>query len=213
MKRIRQILQNTSFIMLILSSSTLMAQDPPDISLIFYLNENSEVGTLVGTVNATDPDGDQLTYAITSGNEADAFAISSTSGDITVSDQDILNFETIPSFVLMIEANDGNGGIIVTEVTINLNEIPLGFAKSEVLAAVYPNPTSKVFFVDFTDVLPSSDKITMYSLDGSEVSFGLQSVSNTKVEIDLEGLDGGVYLLQIVNENGRHFQRRIFKTN
>jgi len=213
MKRICKILQNTVCVTLILFSSKPMAQNPPDISLIFYLDENSKVGTLVGTVQATDPDGDVLTYAITSGNEAGAFAISSTSGDITVSDEDLLNFDTTPSFVLMVAANDGNGGIIVAAITINLNEVPLGFENDEGLITVFPNPTSEVLFVELAGSLSPQDEIVMYSMGGRKVSIGLRFVSNTKIEIDLGALKKGIYLLKVAKENGQGFQRRIFKTN
>lgn len=213
MKMIRKILQNTVCVTLILLSPRLMAQDPPDISLIFYLDENSIDGTLVGTVKATDPDGDVLMYAIASGNEAGAFEISSTSGDIVVNDEDLLNFDTTPSFALMVEANDGKGGIIVAAITINLNEIPLGFEDYEELITVFPNPTTEVLFVEFTEALSRHDEIMVHSMGGRQVSIGLRFVSNSKIEIDLGELNRGIYLLKIAMENGQGYQRRIFKTN
>ncbi|MEP1095848.1 MAG: cadherin domain-containing protein [Cyclobacteriaceae bacterium] len=213
MIRNKELRKKGIFMLFTLLSVQLIAQDPPDLSLIFYLDENSKAGTLVGTVKATDPDGDQLTYTITSGNEAGAFAISSTSGDITVNNEDLLDFDVTPSFALMVEANDGKGGVMVAAITINLNDIPLGFENHKELLTVFPNPTSKVLFVEFAGVLSHLDEIAMYSMEGRQISVSLQPVSNTKVEIDLGELNEGIYLLKIAKENGHYFQQRIFKTN
>ena len=82
----------------------------------FSLSENSANGTVVGTVAATDPDaGDTLTYSITGGNTNNAFAINSSTGQITVNNAAALDFETTPTFVLTVQVrgrwrSDGHGG-------------------------------------------------------------------------------------------------------
>ena len=48
------------------------------------IDENSAGGTVVGTVVASDPDGNNLSYAITAGNIDGAFAINGSSGQISV---------------------------------------------------------------------------------------------------------------------------------
>ena len=53
----------------------------------FTLDENSANGTVVGSVSATDPEGDGLSYAILSGNINSAFAINAATGQITVGEQ------------------------------------------------------------------------------------------------------------------------------
>ncbi|WP_013320730.1 beta strand repeat-containing protein [Gloeothece verrucosa] len=78
----------------------------------FTLAEKTAVNTLVGTVIASDSDGDALTYSITGGNldvDGDgtaAFAIDNT-GKITVTDADDLDYETHPKFNLTVTASDG----------------------------------------------------------------------------------------------------------
>ena len=49
----------------------------------FSINENPENGKVVGTITASDPEGDQLTYSILSGNINNIFSINS-SGEILV---------------------------------------------------------------------------------------------------------------------------------
>ena len=51
---------------------------------MFEVPEDAGVDRLVGTVSATDPNGDAVTYEITAGNEDGKFAIGQSSGEITV---------------------------------------------------------------------------------------------------------------------------------
>ena len=96
----------------------------------FTLAENSSNGTTVGTVTATDADGDNLTYSITAGNPngdqdgTPAFAIDNT-GTITVADSDDLDFETNPNNTLTVTVTD-NGTPSLSDtatITVNLSDI------------------------------------------------------------------------------------------
>ncbi|MEQ9204717.1 MAG: S-layer homology domain-containing protein, partial [Cyclobacteriaceae bacterium] len=87
--------------------------------------ENSVQGSLVGTIEGADVDADVLSYSIASGNILGGFALSS-SGELTVNDVSVLDFETNPTFSLEVEVNDGALNATTT-VTINLedvNEVP-----------------------------------------------------------------------------------------
>ncbi|MFM6615756.1 MAG: beta strand repeat-containing protein, partial [Microcystis panniformis] len=105
---------------------------PPVVNnAVFSISKTSPNGTVVGTINATDPDNNPLTYSITAGNpdtDGDtikAFAISNT-GVITITDANDVSAQTNP-FNLTIQASDGalNGTGIAT---INLNNVnPLSF--------------------------------------------------------------------------------------
>ncbi len=100
---------------------------PPVVNdAVFSISKTSPNGTVVGTINATDPDNNPLTYSITAGNldtdgdTTSAFGISNT-GVITVTDADDVSAQTNP-FNLTIQANDGaltDTGI----ATINLNNV------------------------------------------------------------------------------------------
>ncbi|GAB4311654.1 MAG: hypothetical protein Kow00127_01700 [Bacteroidales bacterium] len=105
--------------------------NPPVINnQTFSVDENSSSGTVVGTVVATDPDPDQtLTFAITSGNQNSTFTINAVSGEITVNDPSLLDFESNPSFTLTVLVTDNgnaplsNSASVVIQVN-DLNEIP-----------------------------------------------------------------------------------------
>jgi hypothetical protein len=73
----------------------------------FAVDENAENGTVVGTVEASDADGDNLNYLVIEGNDTGAFTMDSATGDITVADASQLDFETIQSFMLTVQVNDG----------------------------------------------------------------------------------------------------------
>src|SRR6476661_40525 len=85
----------------------------------FSIAENSTAGTAVGTVTATDADGDALTYSITAGNAGGAFSINASTGALTVANSTALDYETTPSFGLTVQVSDGSNSSTVT-VTVNL---------------------------------------------------------------------------------------------
>ena len=93
--------------------------------------ENSANGTNVGAVvTASDPDaGQTISYAITGGNAAGGFAINSSTGQITVANAAVLNFETTPSFALTVRVTDNAASPLNTSATVtvnltNVNEAP-----------------------------------------------------------------------------------------
>lgn len=87
------------------------------------IDENTATGTMVGQVTATDADaGSTLTYEITSGNEAGAFAIDETTGEIKVADAGKLDYETVKGFILSVKVSDGTQNEMTT-VTINLTNL------------------------------------------------------------------------------------------
>ncbi len=88
------------------------------------LAENSANSTSVGTVSADDVDaGDSLTYSITAGNGAGAFAINAGTGEITVADSSVLDFETTPAFALTVQVEDTSAATDSATVTINLTDV------------------------------------------------------------------------------------------
>jgi hypothetical protein len=89
---------------------------------VFAVNENSANGTVVGTVVASDAEGDPLNYSITAGNTGGAFAIGAASGALTVANSAALDFETTPSFALTVQVSDGSLTDTAT-VTVNLNDL------------------------------------------------------------------------------------------
>jgi VCBS repeat-containing protein len=99
--------------------------DAPTVAdAAFSIDENSPAGTPVGSVSASDVDGDGLTYAITGGNTGGTFAISGT-GLITVANNTLLDYEMFQSFTLTVTVTDDGVPSLSTDaqVVISLNDL------------------------------------------------------------------------------------------
>ena len=93
----------------------------------FSIDENSSNGTVVGLVNASDNDGDSLTFSITGGSGENTFSIDN-DGNLTVSDNTELDYEVNTSLTLTVVVSDGSASDDAT-ITININDV---FEKSKV---------------------------------------------------------------------------------
>ncbi len=105
------------------SGTTGVAHTVPSFGAVSTLSveENSDADTEVGTVAATDGDGDTLTYSLTSaGTDHDSFAIDG-EGAITVATGATLDYEAQPSYSITVRVTDGEdeNGDPETEPTID----------------------------------------------------------------------------------------------
>ncbi|MCA9954960.1 MAG: cadherin domain-containing protein [Anaerolineales bacterium] len=91
----------------------------------FNIAENTVTGTAVTTITATDVDAsDVITFSISAGNTANAFAIGASSGILTVADGSLLDYETPPtSYTLTVKAQDIAGDFDTEDVVINLTDV------------------------------------------------------------------------------------------
>jgi N-acetylneuraminic acid mutarotase len=93
---------------------------PPKFSsgtFTFTIADNLALGSSIGTVKATDPDGDAVTHLIKSGNTNGAFAINTVSGNITLAKR--LNYHTQARYQLTVEAK-ANQKTASAQVVINV---------------------------------------------------------------------------------------------
>ncbi len=95
----------------------------------FALNENSPVGTVIGTVAASDPDpGQSLTYSVIGINPGDAFALDPDTGVLSVANNSLLDFESHPTFSLMVRVLDDGVPAAAAQATIHINLIDVNEA-------------------------------------------------------------------------------------
>lgn len=74
---------------------------------------------------------------------------------------------------------------------------------------IYPNPTTGDFFVKTKTFL---EKINIYSQTGSFIKSIETKNSNENVEVSISGMQTGVYLIELVNENEKTW-KKIIVTN
>ena len=82
-------------------------QAPTITAATYSLEENSTNGTVVGTIQASDADGDTLSYRILNGNTGQAFGLDTSTGVLSVIDSTALDYESTRVFSLLVEASDG----------------------------------------------------------------------------------------------------------
>ena len=102
-------------------AATAQASQPPVVDdQLFGVLEHRAAGTPIGTVVASDPDpGDTLLFSISASNVGDAFAIDSTSGELSVADSDAIDYETTTQFPLTVEVVDP--GLLTDTATITVD--------------------------------------------------------------------------------------------
>ena len=145
----------------------------------FDVDENSSNGTSIGTITATDPEGDNVTFSIYSGNNSGAFALSP-AGLLTVSDPLLFDYESTSTYELIIEAqDDGAGNLmgyeIITVNVNNVNETPVLTSSSFDISYNSPNGYS-IGFPTVSD--PENDALSYSITAGNSSSiFGINSVT------------------------------------
>jgi hypothetical protein len=176
-------------------------QPPAPTGGPFSVAENSPNGTIVGTVSANDPDAGQThTFSITNGNINNAFAMDSTTGQITVANSAALNFEVISSFSLTVEVTDSGGLTGTATVVINLEDVADG------PVAVDEGTPSNAYVETVGNTLlevratPSSAKVKVH-FDGNILANDFNSGGTNDFVVTLESVTAGA-VVELHPDNG-----------
>lgn len=96
---------------------------PTDLSINHNeIEENSPAATLIGLLSVSDNDeGDEVTYSITGGDGAALFTLDG--ARLLLRDGAALDFETTPSYTIIIEATDQGGLSTSQTLTINILDV------------------------------------------------------------------------------------------
>ena len=159
------------------------------------VNEGS-TATLDGSASS-DPDGDQLTYIWTA--PAGITLSSATSAKPTFTAPEVTQ-DTPYTFTLVV--NDGTVDSPQASVNVTiLNVIKVGVSTIETpLFKVYPNPTTGIFTVEFTQNSGKKTEVSVSNLVGAEV-FRKEITDASKFQIDLSNQVSGIYMLKVVSGN------------
>jgi uncharacterized delta-60 repeat protein len=159
------------------------ANQPPVVSdQTFGINENSASGTVVGSVVATDPDsGQTLTYQIIAGNSGGAFALDSSTGQLTVANRTALDFETNPTFTVTIRVSDNGSPALSSTATVTIN-----------LGDVNEAPVNRVPTVP--QAATKNKTLTFSSANGNAISVSDPDATTTVIQVSLTVLHGKLTL-------------------
>ena len=88
---------------------------------LFTATEDIYDTHILGTISATDPDGDPLTYSIITDNH-DLFEIGSNNGEISLKEGYRLDYEMTNNYQITVQVSDGNF-VMTVEVSIEINNV------------------------------------------------------------------------------------------
>ena len=109
--------------------------------------------------------------------------------------------------------NIGNGwntssylGSWMIRPIISLNEIQVSVIDLDTEFKIFPNPVSSEFFIETSS---ERNNISIYSPQGNLVE---QLVSDSGItKVDVNNLASGIYLVEVLNDNGRTYQKIIIR--
>jgi hypothetical protein len=99
---------------------------PPSVTTdTLTTDENTANASVIGTIEATDPDGDTdaLDFQITGGDDSATFAVDATTGELSVADSSALDFETQDTFDVEVTVTDEAGLTTTVAVAVTLNDV------------------------------------------------------------------------------------------
>ena len=176
----------------------------------FSLDENSSNGTNVGTIAASDVDAGQIiSYSITSGNLGNTFAINTFSGQITINDENNLDYETTAVYSLTVAVTDDGIGTLSDSATVTLdindvNEAPVMSDKSFSIDENTSNGTS-IGIMAASDV--DAGQTLSYSITGGNVgnAFAINTATgeitvNAESALDYENVTSFLLTVQVIDD-------------
>ena len=157
----------------------------------FNITSYIEQGTVIGKIEATDPENDVISYSIASGNLDNIFTID-TEGNLIASSPAGIDFDTTPVYELSVEVSDGELQSTVL-VTVKISP-PLSAQALQHKVMIYPNPAKSVLRVEFGDL-----DIIKLQMEVCDLTGHLVLSSKAKTQLDVTALSSGTYLLRITD--------------
>jgi len=177
--------------------------DAPEItsSSTVSVDENA---TAVATIDATDVDGDSITFSITGGADEALFGIDSDNGELTLNNAEDFEAPTNADneYSVEVSAADGNGGSDSQTLTVSVDDVNEAPSASDDDVTVDEDTDANILRVLGNDTDPEGDDLTV-SVD-SNANNGNASVSNGNLtytpDTDFVGSDSFTY--EVTDEAG-----------
>ncbi len=114
--------------------------------------------------------------------------------------------DSIISFSLIVNDGKVNSSPATVKITV-LNVIKVGNSETSAPAfKVYPNPTTGMLTLEFTQNLGKKTDVSVSNLVGAEV-FRKELDNATNYQIDLTNQVSGIYLLKIMVDNRQYISK------
>ncbi|WP_319496867.1 DUF4347 domain-containing protein [uncultured Cohaesibacter sp.] len=171
----------------------------------FSIDENSANGSVVGTVFGVDSDlGDSLTYSLVDDAEG-RFAIDGATGEITVADTALLDYETSTSHSVTIRVTDGSANSYDEIFTVNLTDrqseplqtVPAAQSVDEGSTLVFSTATGNAITVSDDSPADAAIRVTLDAADGQMTLAQLTGITlvegtDSSAHMVLEGLESDI---------------------
>lgn len=177
----------------------------------FSIDENSPIGTVVGTPQVSYAGTDVQVYSIVSGNDNNAFSINESTGLITVANADLMDFETIPTFTvgLRVAAGDLSADATATIHLNNLEDVVTSIEETITYGIqLYPNPVSTTLTIK-SNTSTSIAVLGITDVQGKSQDIPIQ-IEPTQISCDFSRQKAGVYLV-IIEKNGIKHYLKVLK--
>ncbi|MEM6644072.1 MAG: cadherin domain-containing protein [Bacteroidota bacterium] len=196
---------NTVIIVSINVNQALVNSPPIVENQAFSIPEDSKDRDFVGKILANDPEQMLLNYAISEGNDSGTFLLNGTSGELFVERGELLDFESLAVYNLLVSVSDGELSS-TAQITINITDVdentPLHTPERNTFS-VSPNPAKSAI-----RITGKPNSITIFSLSGQLV----QKLNTQGSDIyDVGDLASGTYLFWIQDDYEKTMQRVVIK--
>ncbi len=162
MKFPKALLSTALLLTLVFSCKT--GEDPITVTTSNFavtIDENPTAGQSLGMVSGTTSSG-SVTFTLTAQTPAGAFAISASSGDLTVANASLFDFEANPTLTATVTVANGSVSQTAT-VTVTLNNVPDAVNAMDETVSIDENPTAQDIV---TTVSATNDAGTLtYTID------------------------------------------------
>ena len=157
--------------------------EPPRYLVVpsFSIPENTAVGTELGAVIATDPDGDEVSYTIADGGFGD-FAINQTNGVIRVAEP--LDFSRRSAYSLSIQATDSRGLHTTVTTTIAITDATIERPPNFIETTLSHSISSQAAVGTIVGIVLAED------LDGDAITF--EVLENQESYFDVHATTGRI---------------------
>jgi len=170
------------------------------------VSSTTENNTIIATIKASDLDNDTLFYEIEliteAGNispfgrlksTADLFSIDPLTGELSITDISLLNFDTQTTYLIDIRVSDG---IHEEYSTVSIQtDPPVAIADKEEYITLYPNPSSNKVYI----TIGNCKEIEIYNTFGQKFQCN-SKINNGITEIEISTLCKGYYTVIVISK-------------